>query len=54
VTLDLGQLIGLLIVVCAVGAFLGQKLEARRWRRNAGDFRRIESAGKLFKVEEAL
>jgi hypothetical protein len=31
---------------------LGAQMEALRWRRNAHDYRRIESAGRLYKVHE--
>jgi hypothetical protein len=38
------------VVGVAVGIFIGSYLEARRWRFNATDYKRIESGGKLYKV----
>lgn len=33
-----------------IGVILGALLEARRWRRNAQEYARIESAGGVYKV----
>jgi hypothetical protein len=47
--MDPSLLWGALIVLCA-GLYVGSRIEARRWRANAGDYRRIESAGRLYRV----
>lgn len=47
--MDPSLLWGALIVLCA-GIYLGGRVEARRWRANADDYRRIESRGGLYKV----
>lgn len=37
----------------AVGVWIGALAEGARWRRNASDYRRIESRGNLYKVQIA-
>jgi len=39
-----------LVIAMVVAVRFGMWLEARRWRRNADDYKRIESGGQLFKV----
>lgn len=41
---------GMFLTGLLAGALLGIFLENRRWRRNADDYRRIESGGRLYKV----
>lgn len=40
----------LMAVAFVAGVLLGRWLEVRRWRRNADAIQRIESGGRLFKV----
>ncbi len=36
-----------------LGLWVGQKITEKRWTDNATDYRRLESGGKLYKVDRA-